>query len=129
MESNKIMFLSLIIFLSACTSQNGSPGQEMTDDYMNIKTLQTSYSPDKRCHFTIKEHGTDSLYSYTQLLLNFKTTGSGVYSVRGINKDLKARWKDNSTIIIETRKEYISDQKWPQVQSFSDIVTIEYIEK
>src|SRR5688500_16721454 len=122
MKHIKTILFSLIIFVTACSSPNGSPVQEITGGDMNIKTIQTSYSPDKRCYFTIKEYGTDSTRSNTQLLLNFKTTGSGVYSVRGINKDIKARWKDNSTIIIETRKEYISDQKYPQVQSFSDIV-------
>ena len=124
MNCNKILLLTLIVFLSGCNLPDGPSRKEITGDDQSIKTLQTSYSPDKRCFFTIKEYG-----SNTQLLLNFKTTGSGVYSIRGINKNLKAYWKNNSTIVIETRKEYISEQKWPQVQSFSDIVTIEYIEK
>jgi hypothetical protein len=96
-----------------------------------MRVIQTSYSPDKRCYFTITEFGVDSndINASTQLLVNFKRTGSGVYSVRGIDKKLKAYWKDNSTITIETFKAYKADQKWPQVQSFNDIIRIEYLEK
>ena len=113
-----------LVILVSCQNTNSSIDN-------SIRILQTSYSPDKRCYFTITEFGIDSndIDASTQVMVNFKRTGSGAYSIRGINKKLKAYWKDNSTIVIETFKTYESGQKWPQVQSFNDIIRIEYLEK
>lgn len=56
-------------------------------------------------------------------------TGAGIYSVQGIHKDIKVSWADNSTLVIETKKEYVSRQKLEQVQSFDDRIKINYIDK
>jgi hypothetical protein len=92
------------------------------------RQIQFQYSPDKRCSVEIYEAGLDSIDCSTQVIVNFKNTGAGIYSVNGINRGIKAYWKDNSTIVIETFKKYEATQKMPQIQSFSDIVKVEYIE-
>ena len=56
-------------------------------------------------------------------------TGSGIYAIPGIDRKLKAYWKDNSTIVIETLKAYEDDQKRTEAQSFDDKVRIEYVER
>lgn len=74
------------------------------------------------------EAGLDSVDCATQVIVNFNNSGAGVYSVQGINKEIKAYWKDNSTIVIETSKNHKETQKVQQVQSFNNIVKVEYIE-
>ncbi|HTN21003.1 MAG TPA: hypothetical protein VL125_11025 [Pelobium sp.] len=55
--------------------------------------------------------------------------GSGcIYCVKGENLLIKAYWKNNNTVVIETKKEYVADVRHNQVGSFEDVVKIEYIE-
>ena len=90
--------------------------------------LSTNYSPDNKRKLTLTESG-DATSALTQVLIQFENRGgAGVYAVTGINLGIKTYWKDNHTIIIETKKDYQSLQKWEQVQNFNDIVKVEYIE-
>ncbi|HMK17806.1 MAG TPA: hypothetical protein VK492_06405 [Chitinophagaceae bacterium] len=89
--------------------------------------LSENLSPDNRRKLTLTEHGDES-YASTQVMIQFEESGSGVYAANGINLGIKTYWKDNNTIVIETKKSYLSLQKWEQVQSFQDIVKVEYIE-
>ena len=93
------------------------------------KTLSTSYSPDSTKILTLKEHGWTNESGYTQVFIEFASTGAGVYSVDTTGVDIKTYWKDNGHIIIETKKTYKGHQKWNQVQSFKDIVKVTYLEK
>ena len=57
------------------------------------------------------------------------------HTIQGVKKNLKAYWKGNSTLVIETSKDYATyipnDQlsKRPQVKFLDDVVQVEYIEK
>jgi hypothetical protein len=57
-----------------------------------------------------------------------------VFGRIGMNSDVKAYWKNDNTIVIETRKDfelrkdYIINTRYEQVQSYNDIIKIEYIE-
>jgi len=90
--------------------------------------LSTVYSPDNKRKLTITESG-DEKSAATQIFIEFENGGgAGVYATNGISLGIRTYWKDNNTIIIETRKDYLTLQKWEQVQSFDDIVKVEYIE-
>src|ERR1044071_6243358 len=96
------LVLSIILLLGvgfglAC---NTSSGKVFTN------RIQKEYSPDKSKNVEVYEAGLDSIECTTQVMLNFKNSGSGVYSLQGINKGVKAYWKNNSTIVIETSKNY-----------------------
>lgn len=117
---------SLLVF-DNCVPDENDVGH--ADGNFYKKTSDKFYSPDKRCYATIVEHGLDSTEANTQILLTFAKTGAGVYGVKGIHKDLEVFWKDNSTLVVETKADYQSLQKWPQIQSFDDIVKVEYITK
>ena len=119
--SKTILYLILCFLLASCEIDNKSTK-------VFNRQIQVQYSPDKRRSVEVYESGLDSVDCATQIMVNFKNSGSGIYSVNGINKGIKAYWKDNSTIVIETFKKYEATQKMPKVQSFSDIVKIEYIE-
>jgi hypothetical protein len=93
-----------------------------------INQLSESYSPDKRRKLTLTESGTDENYAATQVLIQFEQSGAGVYAANGINLAIKTYWKDNNTIVIETKKDYVVIQRWEQVQSFQDVVKVEYLE-
>jgi len=123
--------VTILIFntLISCDFANPSLQHDQSEAPGFTNRLQTSYSPDKSYNFTVTEYGIDSTDAVTQILVNFKQASAGAYAVHGLNKKLKVYWKDNSTIIVETFKSYRPTQKWPQVQSFNDIVRIEYLEK
>lgn len=93
-----------------------------------INQLSESYSPDNRRKLTLTESDTDENYAATQVLIQFEQSTAGVYAANGIHLGIKTYWKDNDTIVVETKKDYVALQKWEQVQSFKDIVKIEYIE-
>ena len=70
----------------------------------------------------------DGKQASTYVAVHFPTANGAVYGTRSIHPDVKARWKDNSTIVIETNKEYEANTEHKQVRSFDDVITIEYIE-
>lgn len=113
------------LFLDSCFPDNTDI--RIANDNFYKKTSAKFYSPDKRCFVTIVEHGLDSTVANTQVLITFDKTGAGIYTVKGIHKSLKVKWDDNSTITIETDKDNKSLQRLTQVQSFSDIIKINYI--
>ena len=116
-----IFYLLLLFLLFSCDVDTGQ-------SKVFNRQIQFQYSPDKKSSLEIYEAGIDSVDCATQVIVKFKNAGAGVYSVTGINKGIKAYWKDNSTIVIETFKKYKQTQKEQQVQNFNNIVNVEYIE-
>lgn len=124
--------LPLIIILFTLSCRNAPFLSDTHPDPAGIKTLSRSISPDGKKLMTVKEicaEPNDTVNCHTQVFMDFGNTGSGVYAVAGINRGIKAKWKDNNTIVIETKKKYSPTQKWPKVQSFNQIVLVEYIEQ
>ncbi len=120
-----LTLLSFLLIVGGCTSnKNDRDGMK---DNPNIKKSEKVYSPNKRYYATIYETILDSTESNTQVVLNFVTTGAGIYSVKGINKNIEVYWVDNSTIVIKTNEEYEPQQKLDQVQSFDNFIKIKYI--
>lgn len=82
-------------------------------------------------------NGTDKLHvqfsgkgeqaiTYVVILL---ANGSGnIYCARGEKLPIKAYWKDNHTVVIETKKAYDNHTKVKQISSYGEVIKIEYIE-
>ena len=70
----------------------------------------------------------DSKHSLTNVVIVFPTVSGPIYGIHGICHDVKASWKDNSTIVIETKTEYKPMVQNRMVRSFEDSIAIEYIE-
>lgn len=70
----------------------------------------------------------DKHHAATYVSVDFPTANGPVYGTSGINPMIKAWWKDNSTIVIETSKEFPANTQYRKISSFDDVVTIEYIE-
>ena len=84
-------------------------------------------SPDGKRKLRLAEWS-DGEPGSTYVAVEFPAANGVVYGVSGIHSDIKAWWKDNSTIVIETKKEYGSNTRYKEVKSFDDVITINYIE-
>jgi hypothetical protein len=85
-------------------------------------------SPDgkRRLHVT---QWSDGKHASTCVSVIFPTASGAVYGVNGICPDVKAFWKNNSTIVIKTNKDYLANIQCKEVRSFDDVIIIEYIEQ
>jgi len=82
-------------------------------------------SPDKK----LKLHIIQTVYrksANTYVNIHFPETQGCIYSTHGIH-DIKAYWKDNSTIVIHTNPDHQPTFMHKKVESFDDIVYIEYL--
>jgi hypothetical protein len=71
----------------------------------------------------------DGKQASTYVAIHFANGSSGaVYALNGICPGMKAWWKDNATIVIETGKGYPVTAQHKQACSFDDVISIEYIE-
>jgi len=66
-------------------------------------------------------------HASTKVEILFTVESGVVYSTNGI-RDVKAYWKNNSSIVIETGKEFMANTQYREIRSFDDVITIEYIE-
>lgn len=94
-----------------------------------LNEVSGSYSPDKSRKVTVTESGTDPNHLVTQVFVHFRGAGGSVYSAPGSNLGIRVYWKDNSTLVIETAKDLPASTRHEQVQSFDDIVMVEYLER
>lgn len=88
---------------------------------------QVAISPDGKRRLRVAQWS-DGKHASTYVAVEFPTASGAVYGLSGIYPDIKAWWKDNSTIVIETRKEYTAHSQNREVRSFNDTISIEYIE-
>ena len=87
---------------------------------------QEAISPDGKRRLRVTQWG-DGKQSSTYVTVMFPTSNGAVYGVSGIC-DVNAFWKDNATIVIETKKDYVGHTQHKTVRSFDDTITIEYVE-
>lgn len=86
-------------------------------------------SPDGKHKLRVAQWS-DGKQASTYVTIHFANGNSGAfYDLNGICPDVKAWWKDKSTIVVETKKEYTANTQHKQVRSFDDVITIEYIKR
>lgn len=88
---------------------------------------QVAISPDGKRRLRIAQWS-DGKNASTYVAIEFPTASGAVFGLNGIYPDVTAWWKDNSTIVIETKNEYTANTQHKQVRSFDDVIAIEYIE-
>jgi hypothetical protein len=69
----------------------------------------------------------DSRNAHTDVSIVLQGGSGSIYCVQGANLPIKAFWKNNNTIVIETSKEYTPMIQYHIVRSFEDVVKIEYV--
>lgn len=83
-------------------------------------------SPDGKRKLHVVQRGKGN-YGLTSVGITFPTGSGAVFGMIGIH-NVRAFWKDNSTIVIEIPKNQPAHTQHNQVRSFDDVITIEYIE-
>lgn len=92
------------------------------------KKLAEIFSPDNKRKITVHETSRPSAPAMTNVDIQFARSGASVYMVEGTNLDLNVFWKDNNTVVIETRSTYVAKSKHgEQYQSLDDVVKVEYV--
>ena len=84
-------------------------------------------APDGKHKLTLTEC-TQGKYSSTSVSIDFSEIRIEFYHAVGIHPNIHAFWKDNTTIIIETNKSYTTHAKYRKVESYGDVIDIEYVE-
>jgi hypothetical protein len=88
---------------------------------------QEAISPDGKRRLRVVQWS-DGKHASTYVSVEFPTANGAVYGLSGICPDVRAWWKDNSTIVIETNKKYTAHSQNREVRSFDDVISIEYVE-
>lgn len=70
----------------------------------------------------------DGKHANTTVTIGFPNANGAIYNVNEIYPDIRAYWKDDHTISIETKKRIKPSLQHHFVQSFEDRIQIEYIE-
>lgn len=87
---------------------------------------QQEISPDGK-HKLYLTQWSDGKNLSTYVTIEFSGATGPVYGTTGVHSDIKAWWKDNSTIVIETKREYEAIA-YKEVRSFDEVINIDYIE-
>ncbi len=125
----KIAFICSFIFLTLIACNSSRPSHENGEDRYFANEIIKTKSPNGESEIKVGERGSDSTSWITQVLLNFKGCGGAIYSVPGRNLNVRAFWKGNDSIIIETKALYKPYQKHDFMQCFSKKVKVIYVEK
>lgn len=92
------------------------------------KEISSFKSPNEKFRLTISENENNGEYGMTIIDLSNKFGGTSIYDVQGLNLTIKAYWKNDNTVIIESKNEYKVFCKHKQVQFFDEIIDIKLIE-
>lgn len=83
-------------------------------------------SPDGRRRLRVVQWG-NGTNSSTYVSVELKGGSGAIYGLDGIFPDVKAYWKDNQAIVIETEKDHKANTRCSRVRSFDDVIRIEYV--
>ncbi|MEJ2882284.1 hypothetical protein [Pedobacter sp. GR22-6] len=64
----------------------------------------------------------------TSVSISLAGGAGAIYAARGASLPINAYWKDNHTVVIETKNEYEANTKCRTVRSFDELITIEYVD-
>jgi hypothetical protein len=100
----------------------------LNDPNVSRKMLAELISPDNKRKIIVHETSKPPDLLITSVDLQFEKSGASVYTVNGVDLDLNVYWKDNNTVIIETRAAYIAiSRHGERYQSLDDVVRVEYV--
>jgi hypothetical protein len=94
---------------------------------LNPNVISEIYSPNCKHKLVVAKSSKDINRALTFVAVHFENASVSIFTVRGINLNIKAYWDDDNTITIESEKECEVIEKFNTVQSFSNIFKIKYI--
>lgn len=84
-------------------------------------------SPDEKFRFYISSSG--STYNESTILqLSLDRVGTTVFSANCAQSDIKAYWKSNDTIMVETNGPVYFTHQYHEVRNYNNVVKIKYIQ-
>lgn len=93
--------------------------------YIKEWQLSEEISPNGSCKLRVEVSGEGECAS-TYVVISLRGGSGAIYSARGERLPIKAHWKDDNHIMIETKKEYESSMSYKQVSSYGEVFKIEY---
>lgn len=116
--------------------------EEITEEGKHIVTITTSTgpkpkfydrkeiaSPDKTRELVVTQHqGNTESDTYTSVHLMFSNISCGVYTIEGLHPELQTYWKDNHTVMIETKQYFKVKNIIRKLQIADTVIFIEFIE-
>ena len=88
---------------------------------------EMSSSPDGNKRLRVVQWS-DGKQANTTVTVEFPNAGGAIYSINEICSEIKAYWKDDYTVLIETKKGIRTSCQHRLVQNHEDSIQIEYIE-
>ena len=101
---------------------------KVIEDRYIPKELSHVQSPNKKFRLIVSESEQNGEYGVTSVCVTGKNGGASMYDVERINLDIKAYWKDDNTIIIESKKEYKVLSRHNQIQFGNDVIDVNLVE-
>jgi hypothetical protein len=95
---------------------------------LNPNLISETYSPNCKHKLVVAKSSKEVNKALTFVAVHFENASGTIFTVRGINPNIKAYWDDENTIVIESKKEYEVVEKYDKVQSFQYIFKIIYKE-
>lgn len=96
-----------------------------SDPKPKLYDVQKIVAPDGKRNLRVVQWS-DGKHHSTYVAIDFPAASGPLCGINGIHYDIKASWKDNSTIVIETSNEYELYVQHKQVRSFDDVIVVEY---
>lgn len=87
--------------------------------------LQEEIAPNGVFKLSVQFSGKEE-YALTYIVISLPGGSGCIYGARGYKLPIKAYWKDDHTVMIETKKEYEETSAYKQVSSYGEVVKIEY---
>ena len=97
------------------------------DDFI-LKELSHIKSPNEKFKLIVYENERNGEFGTTTVSVSGKNAGASLYDAEGVNLNIRAYWKDDNTIIIESRKANKVLSRHKQIQFSNDIIEINLIE-
>jgi len=97
------------------------------DDYVP-KELTHIKSPNEKFRLIVYENERNGEYGTTTVSVRSENAQASLYDVRGVKLNIRAYWKDDNTIVIESKKEYTVLSRHNQIQFANDVIDVNLIE-
>lgn len=85
-------------------------------------------SPDKKNRLELYTNGKDGCAQTSVNVYLKDGNGGAVYTAKGQSLPIKTYWKDNRTVVIETKKTYEVTTRYEKLSSLKNVIRIEYTE-
>lgn len=130
-EKNKSLLLATLNYLLEYHSadlvfDDYSPSRELYKDELRKTELDIQKYRSQQIKKRLDRHTALLKHALTYVNISLGGGTGGIYGAKGERLPIKAYWKDDHHVIIETKKEYETVFSYSQVSSYGELIKIEY---